>query len=72
MGVFGSVPPVLHLLIVTSPWLDLAKRRDRQEWIVPIRVLHFPKRLELLMPQLVLDEYGRNRAGPHCGRTGLP
>lgn len=48
-------------MIDTSAWLDLAKRRDGQKWIVPIRVLHFQERLELLVPQLVLDEYRRNR-----------
>jgi hypothetical protein len=52
---------VLRLLIDTSAWLDLAKRRDGQQWIVPIRILHHQRRLELLVPQLVLDEYTRNR-----------
>jgi len=53
---------VLHLLIDTSVWLDLAQRRDGQKWIVPIRLLVFWKKLELLVPQIVLDEFGRNRS----------
>jgi hypothetical protein len=45
----------------TSVWLDLAKRRDGQRWIVPLRVLAFQGKLELLVPSLVLEEFGRNR-----------
>jgi hypothetical protein len=53
--------PVLHLLIDTSVWLDLGKRRDGQQMIVPLRVLAFQKKVELLVPSLVIDEYRRNR-----------
>ena len=60
---------MLQLLIDTSTWLDLAKRRDGQKWIVPIRVLHFQKRLELLVPQLVIDEYTRNRGRVEAAMT---
>jgi hypothetical protein len=60
---------MLQLLIDTSTWLDLAKRRDGQKWIVPIRVLHFRKRLELLVSQLVVDEYSRNRARIEAAMT---
>jgi len=52
---------VLHLLIDTSTWLDLAKRRDGQKWIVAVRVLVHWGRLELLVPPVVLDEFTRNR-----------
>jgi hypothetical protein len=52
---------VLRLLIDTSVWLDLAKRRDGQNWIVPVRVLMFQQKLELLVPSLVLNEFERNR-----------
>jgi len=52
---------VLHLLIDTSVWLDLAKRRDGQKWIVPLRVLRHQETLELLVPGLVVDEFGHNR-----------
>jgi hypothetical protein len=60
---------VLRLLIDTSTWLDLAKRRDGQKWIVPIRVLHFQQRLQLLVPQLVVDKYTRNRGRIQAATT---
>ena len=46
---------MLHLLIDTSVWLDLAERRDGQRWIVPLRVLLFQKKLKLMVPALVID-----------------
>lgn len=52
---------MLHLLIDTSTWLDLAKRRDGQKLIVAVRLLAHWGRLELLVPPLVLDEFTRNR-----------
>ena len=52
---------MLHLLVDTSVWLDLAKRRDGQKWIEPIHALTRPRQLELLVPGLVLDEFDRNR-----------
>lgn len=52
---------MLRLLIDTSVWLDLAKRRDGQKWIVPLRVFAFQKKLELLVPSVVVDEFERNR-----------
>lgn len=53
---------VLRLLIDTSAWLDIAKRRDGQTIIVPLRVLMFQKRLEILVPPLILSEFERNRS----------
>jgi hypothetical protein len=52
---------VLRLLIDTSVWLDMAKHRDGQKLIVPLRVLYFQKRLRLAVPALVIDEFERNR-----------
>lgn len=52
---------MLRLLIDTSVWLDLAKRRDGQRWIVPLRVFKFQGKLELLIPSVVIDEFERNR-----------
>jgi PIN domain len=52
---------MLRLLIDTSVWLDLAKHRDGQKWIVPLRVLMFQHKLELLVPSLVIQEFERNR-----------
>jgi hypothetical protein len=52
---------MLRLLIDTSVWFDLAKHRDGQRWIVPLRLLQFQGKLELLVPSLVIDEFERNR-----------
>jgi hypothetical protein len=52
---------VLHLLVDTSTWLDLSKRRDGQRWIVAIRVLVHQEQLELVMPPVVIEEFERNR-----------
>ena len=52
---------MLHLLVDTSTWLDLSKRRDGQRWIVALRVLAHQGHVELLVPQLVVDEFERNR-----------
>jgi hypothetical protein len=60
---------VLHLLVDTSTWLDLAKRRDGQRLIVPIRVLAFQGRLDVLVPQVVIDEFERNRPKVEASMT---
>lgn len=60
---------MLHLLVDTSTWLDLAKRRDGQRLIVPIRVLTFQKRLNVLVPQVVIDEFERNRPRVEASMT---
>lgn len=52
---------MLHLLVDTSTWLDLAKRRDGQRWIVAVRVLVHQKEIELLVPPVVIEEFARNR-----------
>ena len=60
---------MLHLLVDTSTWLDLAKRRDGQRWIVAIRVLVNQAALELLVPSVVIDEYERKRARVEASMT---
>jgi hypothetical protein len=52
---------MLHLLVDTSTWLDLSKRRDGQRWIVALRVLIRQGEVELLVPGLVVDEFERNQ-----------
>lgn len=54
---------VIRLLIDTSVWLDLAKRRDGQTWIMAVRSLVSEGTIELLVPAVILDEFERNR-GP--------
>lgn len=52
---------MLRFLIDTSAWLDMATRRDGQKWIVPLRVLMFHDKLELLVPAVVIEEFDHNR-----------
>ena len=51
----------LHLLVDTSTWLDLSKRRDGQRWIVALRVLIDRGEVGLLVPSVLIDEFERNR-----------
>jgi len=60
---------MLHLLVDTSTWLDLAKRRDGQRWIVALRVLIHQGEIELLVPGLVVDEFERNRERVEASMT---
>ena len=46
---------MLRLLVDTSTWLDLAKRRGGQRWIVSLRVLQSRGTVELLVPSLVIE-----------------
>ncbi len=52
---------VLHLLVDTSVWLDLAKKRDGQKLIHVIGQVMQDGDLELLVPGVVVDEFERNR-----------
>lgn len=60
---------MLHLLVDTSTWLDLSKRRDGQKWIVAIRVLVHQGEIELLVPPVVVDEFARNRERVEASMT---
>lgn len=52
---------MLYLLIDTSTWLDLSKRRDGRRWIIALRVLVQNGKAQLLAPSLVVEEFERNR-----------
>ncbi|WP_204366840.1 PIN domain-containing protein [Mycobacterium sp. UM_CSW] len=54
---------VLHLLIDTSTCLDLAKRRDGQRLIRPLQSLIEDGHVVLLVPQVIVEEFERNREG---------
>jgi hypothetical protein len=58
---FPRLSGMLQLLVDTSTWLDLAKQRDGQKWIVAIRQNIQWGDLKLLVPSLVIDEFVRNR-----------
>ncbi|MFF0136824.1 PIN domain-containing protein [Streptomyces sp. NPDC005227] len=60
---------MLRLLIDTSVWLDIAKRRDGQQIIVPLRVLLHQEKLEILVPSLILEEFDRNRPRAEAATT---
>lgn len=60
---------MLSLLIDTSVWLDLAKRKDGQQSIVPMRLFMHADRLELLVPSLILEEFERNRPRAEAAAT---
>ena len=53
---------MLHLLVDTSTWLDLSKRRDGRRWILAVQELVQQGDVELMVPQVVIDEYERNDA----------
>ncbi len=52
---------MLHLLVDTSTWLDLSKRRDGRRWILALQELVRQGDVELMVPDVVIDEYERNR-----------
>jgi hypothetical protein len=52
---------VVHMLVDTSVWLDLVKQPGGGKLIAVLRELCEEGKLELLVPQIVLDEFERNR-----------
>ncbi|MDV6297339.1 PIN domain-containing protein [Rhodococcus aetherivorans] len=52
---------MLKLLVDTSTWLDLAKRRDGQKMIYTMTELIRDGELRLLVPPVVIEEFSRNR-----------
>jgi hypothetical protein len=66
---------VLHVLVDTSVWLDIAKRRDGFRLLAGIFAvtMNFETegvpRLNLLVPQLVIDEFERNRPKVEASMT---
>ncbi len=64
-----SVGRMLRILVDTSTWLDLAKRRDGQKWIVILRLLVRWNRLQVVVPTVVAEEFSRNRARGEASMT---
>lgn len=69
LSMTDNVIAMLHLLVDTSTWLDLSKRRDGQRWIVALRVLVHQGEVELIVPSLVIEEYERNRERVEASMT---
>jgi hypothetical protein len=57
------------MLADTSTWLSLAKDVNGQTLIVTVRVLVQEGRLTLVVPQVVVDEYDRNRERVEAAMT---
>lgn len=76
----GTVVAVLRLLVDTSVWLDTAKDIRGERLVAAVRTLAHQRQLELLVPQVIIDEYDRTaatsrpaspRAHAHmCARSG--
>jgi hypothetical protein len=60
---------VLYVLADTSAWLDIAKDVNGQKLIVAVRVLVHEGRLMLLVPQIVTEEFERNRSRVEADMT---
>jgi hypothetical protein len=66
---------MLHLLVDTSTWLDLAKRRDGIRLLAGVFAVTLDfedpqiPRLDLLVPQIVVDEFERNRPRVEASMT---
>lgn len=51
----------IFLFVDTCVWLDLAKQVDGGKMVAILRELHDQGRIRLIVPQIVLDEFERNR-----------
>jgi hypothetical protein len=60
---------MVYVLADTSVWLDLAKDVNGQTLIVAVRVLVDQGQLTLVVPQLVVDEFERNRSRVEADMT---
>jgi PIN domain len=52
---------MLHLLVDTCVWLDLAKDYREQPVISALEDLIAARQIKLIVPQVVLDEFSRNK-----------
>jgi hypothetical protein len=57
----GTLHSVLLLLADTCVWLDLSKNVNGEVLIATVRTLISQGKMELLVPQVVIDEFQRNR-----------
>lgn len=59
----------LHVLIDTCVWLDIAKQADGGNVVAALRDLCGRDRVELIVPQIVIDEFERNRGKVQTAMT---
>lgn len=60
---------MLYVLADTSVWLDLSKDVNGQKLIVAVRMLVQRGFLTLLVPEIVLEEFERNRSRVEADMT---
>jgi hypothetical protein len=60
---------MLHLLIDTSVWLDLAKDHKKESLLSVVIAMIEKKELTLILPQIVVEEFHRNKT--HVAKDGL-
>lgn len=60
---------MFHVLIDTCVWLDLAKDHKQESLLSVIEALIKRKELVLIVPEIVLDEFNRNKA--HVAKDGV-
>lgn len=53
---------MFHILIDTCVWLDIAKDRKQQTLLTALERLIEHEKIKLIVPQQVIDEFGRNKA----------
>jgi predicted nucleic acid-binding protein len=53
--------PMLHLLVDTRVWLDLAKDYREQPVVSALEDLVATRQIKLVVPRVVLDEFSRNK-----------
>ena len=56
-----QAPGMLHMLLDTCVWLDLARQADGAKLVVMLRELSDQGKLALLVPDIVIEEFERNR-----------
>src|ERR1700730_12722287 len=52
---------MLHVLIDTSVWLDLAKDHKQESLLSVLATLVHKKEITLILPQIVINEFNRNK-----------
>src|SRR2546427_7424511 len=52
---------VIHMLVDTCVWLDLARQVDGGKMVTILQELSDRGKIQLIVPQIVLDEFERNR-----------
>jgi hypothetical protein len=60
---------VINMFVDTCIWLDLAKQSDGGKMTAVLKKLHGQGKIELIVPKVIVDEFGRNRARVQASMT---